>query len=129
MCLILFLFVFITFLFGSINFFVYVRDDVINLDYYTNIYAQVLGAKNEIANTDKYWELVNPAISNIENIKQSREEERYNQLINEATSKLDDAQKEFEKKKAEVEAELNDAENKNYSPFANKVYFISLKFI
>ena len=97
---------------GSINFFVYVRDDVINLDYYTNIYAQVLGAKNEIANTDKYWELVNPAISNIENIKQSREEERYNQLINEATSKLDDAQKEFEKKKAEVEAELNDAENK-----------------
>lgn len=97
---------------GSIDFYVYVKDDVINMDYYTNLYATICDAKDTVVNSDKYWNLVNPVVQNIEEIKQEREDARYNQLINEATTKLDKAQNEFNDKKAEVDAELLEAESK-----------------
>lgn len=97
---------------GSIDFYIYVRDDVINMDYYTNLYATICDAKDTVVNSDKYWNLVNPVVQNIEEIKQEREDARYNQLINEATTKLDKAQNEFNDKNAEVDAELLEAESK-----------------
>lgn len=97
---------------GSIDFYIYVRDDVINMDYYTNLYATICDAKDTVVNSDKYWNLVNPVVQKIEEIKQERENARYNQLINEATTKLDKAQNEFNDKKAEVDAELLEAESK-----------------
>lgn len=97
---------------GTIGFYIYTRNDVINLDYYTNVYAKVTGIKGIESNSDEYWNIVNPVIQNIEKIKTEREEARYNQLINDANSKLNDAQAEFDKKKLEVDTELLDAENK-----------------
>ena len=97
---------------GTIDFYIYTKEDVINLEYYTNIYAKVIGAEKALADSDEYWRTVNPVISKVEEIKTQREEARYNQLINEATTKLNDATSEFESKKSEVEAELSDAEKK-----------------
>lgn len=68
------------------------------MDYYTGVYATVKGAKNVVTNSDEYLELVNPVVDKIENIKQTREENRYNELVNKATSKLNEAQKEFDDK-------------------------------
>lgn len=95
---------------GSISFYTYVKDDVINMDVYTDIYITVNGAKNEITNSDGYLELVNPVIAKLENIKEQREEARYNNLINEANEKLAEAQKEYDEKKQEAENELLEAE-------------------
>lgn len=78
---------------GSIDFYIYVKDDVINIDYYTNIYATVENARGVEVNSDNYWDLVNPVIEKIENIKQEREDARYNQLINESAIKFNESQK------------------------------------
>lgn len=95
---------------GSINFFIYTKPEVINLDYYTNAYAVVNGAKELELNSDEYWNLVNPVISKIEKIKENQEQNRYNKLIIEAEGKLKEAQEEFNEEKQKVEKELTNAE-------------------
>lgn len=97
---------------GSISFYIYVKEDVINMDYYTEICAIVKDSDKYVTNSDEYLELVNPVLQKVEDIKEERETARYNELVNEATEKLNDAQKEFDEKKQEVEAELADAQNK-----------------
>ena len=96
---------------GSISFYIYTKDDVINMDYYTEICATVKGAKDVVTNSDEYLELVNPVLEKVENIKEEREEARYNQLVNEANKKLEEAQQEFDSKSNEVNQELADGEN------------------
>lgn len=55
---------------GSINFFIYTEPEVISTDYYTNIYCTVKGTKELELNSDEYWNLVNPVISKVEDIKE-----------------------------------------------------------
>lgn len=95
---------------GSISFYIYVKDNVINMDYYTEIYATVRNANQYVTNSEEYLALVNPVLQKVENIKEERENARYNELVNEATAKLNDARSEYEEKKKEVEEELADAE-------------------
>lgn len=87
---------------GSIDFFIYTDKGAINLDYYTNVYSTVKGAKELNSYSDKYWDLVTPVISKVEEIKEEREEERYNQLINDATSKLANVQIGLDNAKDEI---------------------------
>ena len=101
---------------GSVKYFIYVKDDVINLDYYTEICATVKDARKYVTNSEEYLNKVNPVISKVESIKKEREEARYNGLINEANSKLNDAQQEYDSKKAESEISLQEANaNKQFS--------------
>ncbi len=97
---------------GSISYYIMVKDSVINMDYYTGIYATVNGAKDEVTNSEEYLNLVNPVKDRLESIKQEREEARYNSLVDEANEKIKDAQKEFDSKKAYVDRELDDAKSK-----------------
>ena len=97
---------------GTISFYIFTQNNVINMDYYTGLYATVKGAKDVVTNSEEYLNLVNPVLDKIENIKQEREDSRYNQLINDATNKINDAQKEFDDKKHDVENELQDAKDK-----------------
>lgn len=97
---------------GTINFFIYVNEGIINLDYYTNIYSIVKGTKELNAYSQEYWDLVTPVISKIEEIKNIREEERYNHLIEDAKDKLENTQNEFSEKKEETDKEILDAEEK-----------------
>ena len=97
---------------GSISYYIMVKDNVINMDYYTGIYATVNGAKDTVTNSQEYLNLINPVVDKLEGIKQEREEARYNSLVDDANKKINDAQKEFDSKKADVEKELEDAKNK-----------------
>lgn len=97
---------------GSISLYIYCKEDVIKLDYYTEIAVQVKGAKELVTNSDEYLAVVNPVIQKIEMIKEERQEARYNSLVNDANKKIDDAQKEYDDKKAEADQELSDAEQK-----------------
>ena len=97
---------------GSISLYIYCKEDVINLDYYTEIAVQVKGAKELVTNSDEYLAVVNPVIQKIEEIKEERQEARYNSLVNDANKKIDDAQKEYDDKKAEADQELAEAEQK-----------------
>lgn len=97
---------------GNISLYIYCKDDVINLDYYTEIAIQVKDAKEFVTNSEEYLATVNPVLQKIEDIKEERQEARYNSLVNDANKKIDDAQKEYDDKKAEADQELADAEQK-----------------
>ena len=95
---------------GTVSFYIFTKD-VINMDYYTSVYVTAKGAKETITNSDEYLSIINSVTSEIEAIKETRENARYKSLVDEATKKVNDAQKEFDDKQQDVEAELQDAEN------------------
>lgn len=65
---------------GKINYFAYTFEDVIKEDVFTNIYVTVRGTKDELTNSVKYLDKVDNAVKEINKIKISREEDRYNEL-------------------------------------------------
>ena len=95
---------------GTVSFYIFTKD-VINMDYYTGVYVTAKDAKETVTNSDEYLSIINSVTSEIETIKETRENARYQFLVDEATEKVNDAQKEFDDKKQDVEAELQDAEN------------------
>lgn len=95
---------------GSINYYVYVKGEVLNLDYYTSIYGLVRGAKEKDCTENDYLELLNTVTSNIEEIKTEREIARHDELVSKANEKLADAEREFNDKKEEAYQKLNDGE-------------------
>ena len=95
---------------GTVSFYIFTKD-VINMDYYTCVYVTAKDAKETVTNSDEYLSIINSVTSEIETIKETRENARYQSLVDGATAKVNDAQKEFDDKKQDVEAELQDAEN------------------
>lgn len=95
---------------GYIDFYVYTKDDVINIDYFTEIALVVNGAKELETNSNNYLKAVNNVYQKIDEIKEERENERYNSIINEANEELNKAQKEFNEEKKNAEDKLKEAE-------------------
>lgn len=95
---------------GTVSFYIFTKN-VINIDYYTGVYVTAKDAKETVTNSDEYLSIINSVTSEIETIKETRENARYQSLVDDATAKVNDAQKEFDDKKQDVEAELQDAEN------------------
>ena len=101
---------------GSLAAFIVVPEDSFSLDVYTEIYAQVDGAKEMTAFTDAYDDRVQEAMDAIEAIRAEREQIRYDEIVDEANEALEDARQqvsdaetELEDGKAQAEAELADA--------------------
>ena len=101
---------------GSVTAFIAVPEKSFALDVYTEIYAQVDGAKEMTSFTDEYDDRVQEVIDKIEEIKDEREQIRYDEIVDEANEALEDArqqvtdaEKELEDGKAEAQAELADA--------------------
>lgn len=68
------------------------------MDYYTGVYVTAKDAKETVTNSDEYLSIINSVTSEIEAIKETRENARYQFLVDEATAKVNDAQKEFDDK-------------------------------
>lgn len=101
---------------GSVTAFLTVPEESFTLDVYTEIYAQVEGAKALTAFTDEYDDRVEEILDRVEAIKDNREEARYQEVVDEANKTLDearqevsDAEQELEDGRTEAEAELADA--------------------
>ena len=101
---------------GSVAAFAVVPEESFSLDVYTEIYAQVDGAKELTAFTDAYDNRVAEVLDRVESIKEERQRARYDEIVDEADRTLADAkqevadaEQELEDGKAEAEAELADA--------------------
>lgn len=97
---------------GNISYFIYVKDGVINTNYYTEIGVKVRNANNVVTNSDDYISIIENAKQEVEKIKEKRQDARYNELVNKAQGKLNDATKEYNDQKQKVENELNEADTK-----------------
>lgn len=110
---------------GSLSGFLYVLPEDFDADVYSVAYAGVKGARDEIAFTDGYDDLVEEVYDRVEAIADARCDIRYDEVMDEAQEKLDDARqevedgnqeladakKELEDGKAEAESELAEAES------------------
>ena len=65
---------------GKVNYLVYLNENVIKQDVYTNIYLTVKGTKDKITNSKEYKKAIKTATTNIEKIQKERESARYDEL-------------------------------------------------
>ncbi len=65
---------------GQIDYYVYANENLFSHDYYNNIYVTVKGAKELTTSEDDYKELVEDTINKIEDIKEEREDQRFNEV-------------------------------------------------
>jgi len=97
---------------GKLAYYMYVPQENISEDIYTEIYAKAKNASQMNTTSKEYSNYIDGIIDDIEDIKSERQDARYNSLVTEANNKLNDAEKEFNDKKAEGEKEIDDAEKK-----------------
>ncbi len=93
---------------GVISGFVCVPEESFDMDVYTELYALVDGAKELTAFTDEYDKKIEYALDNIEKISAEREESRYQEVVGEATDKLEDAKQKLSDSKTEAEQKLGE---------------------
>ena len=94
---------------GSLDCIVYVQDDVLNMEYYTDIYAVVEGSQSAEAFTEAYDDLITPVQTAVETLAETQMHVRADRLRADAQEELDEAKQELADKTAEGEQELADA--------------------
>lgn len=97
---------------GNISAFLCVPEESFCMEVYTEIYAQVKGAKKLTAFTDQYDQRIDSVMKEVEAIKEEREKARYNEIVAEASEKLADAEKEITDAEAELEQGKAEAQEK-----------------
>ena len=95
---------------GKVNYYMYTLEDNFDLDIYTEIYLKTNDTEGILTGSNKYENIIKEVKDNIENIKEERENARYNELIDEANSKIIDAEKELEEQKAKALEEFANAD-------------------
>ena len=94
---------------GKLGAIVYVSDSVLDMDYYTDIYAVVEGGQQAEAFTDRYDALIDPVLQRVETLAETQKHVRADRLVGDAQEELDEAKQELTDKTAEGEQELADA--------------------
>lgn len=89
---------------GKINYYAYTSSDNFDVDYYTEIYLTVNGASVETTNSNRYNNIINSALKEIDKIKNDRERLRYSDIYNKAN-------KEIEENEKNGQAKLDNAKN------------------
>lgn len=96
---------------GSVDTFIYVMQDAIKADYYTEIDVTVAGAKDINTYSDAYFSLTDPVVTAIEDLATTQLDDRIASLQKELDDQKADAQKELDDAKAKLDdakAELDD---------------------
>lgn len=97
---------------GTINYYSYILSSNFDVDYYTNIYITVKNAKQETTSKDKYNKIIEDTLTKIENIKTSQEQNRYNNIYNEANDKIITEEEKVNKELKDAKVKLDDAKSK-----------------
>ncbi len=94
---------------GSIDGWLLVAEDTFDMDVFTEVYVLVDGAKEQIAYTAGYEDLVEDVRARIEDITPERGKIRRTQLIDDANEELDEAREELEDARKEADEQLEEA--------------------
>lgn len=95
---------------GSLSGFLVVPEKTFDQEVYTECYLQVKGAKDCIAYTKAYEDLIDDAMDDVKSISDNRGTIRRRELVDDATEELDKARMDLAEGKAQAEQELADAE-------------------
>lgn len=92
---------------GTIALFIYVNKDFLESDYYTSFNILVKDAKQEVTSSKKYNKLVDNVLDDINKIKKTQEEKRYESIIDEANNKIKEALELYTNNKQELDYNYN----------------------
>ena len=95
---------------GKIDYYMYIPHENFDTDLSTVAYITVEGAKDLKTYQSKYEDVVQEVKDRIDAISEERRQARYDEIYEEANSKIQDAQKELDKQSKEAEEELQKAE-------------------
>ena len=96
---------------GKVNYYIYISEDNINAtDVYTSIYLKVKNADKLTTSSSSYEDYIDDIKDKIENIKEEREQARYNKLVEKSKQKVIDAENELNTQKSEGQKKIDDAE-------------------
>lgn len=105
---------------GTINYYMFIPEENIDMEAYTIAYITVKGAKELETYNKDYQDLVDNVSNKIEWISEERKQARYQEIVDEAEEKLDSAQNEYDTQKKQAEDEINQAQ-KQLEEAKNKV--------
>ena len=97
---------------GTVDYYIYVSKDNINSDVYTEIYVKLKDSQKYTTSSSRYEKYVDETKQKIEEIKDERQKARYDELIGEANSKIQDAENELNTEKQNAEQQIKEAEGK-----------------
>ena len=92
---------------GTVALFIYVNKDFLKSDYSTSFNILVKDAKQEVTSSKKYNKLVDNVIEDINKIKKTQEEKRYESIIDEANNKIKEALELYTNNKQELDYNYN----------------------
>ena len=97
---------------GTVDYYIYVSKDNINSDVYTEIYVKLKDSQKYTTSSSRYEKYVDKTKQKIEEIKDEKQKARYDELIGEANSKIQDAENELNTEKQNAEQQIKEAEGK-----------------
>lgn len=97
---------------GKVSSFIVIPQENFNIPAFTEVYVTVNGAKELNSYSKKYFNLTDKTKSPMEELGKDRAKIRYDEVVAEATKKLNDGKKELEEQKNKGEADLSDTKKK-----------------
>lgn len=94
---------------GAIGLILYTPAESFDLDYFTEFFLTLEGAKEINSFSAEYTDLVTAVTDRLEDLGETRAQLRYQEIVNEATDTLNDAKRDYEDGKREAEEKLSDA--------------------
>ena len=97
---------------GSIDSYIYIDDTNFTIEAYTELYVTIEGAKDENSYDDAYFDVVNKVKTAITSLGEDRAELRFDEIKQEALTKIADGRKEYEASKKTFDDEIASAKAK-----------------
>ncbi len=95
---------------GKINYYILIPKENINAsEVFTQIYITIENADKLITSSTAYEEKVNEIKTQIENLKEDRQQARYDKLVGNANQKVEEAQATLDKEKQDAQAKIQEA--------------------
>ena len=95
---------------GKINYYILIPKENINAsEVFTQIYITIENADKLITSSTAYEEKVNEIKTEIENLKEDRQQARYDKLVENANQKVEEAQATLDKEKQDAQAKIQEA--------------------
>ena len=95
---------------GSINNFIMIPEEDFNMDYYTEVFVTIDGAKELNSYNDEYFEVTDKVKNSITSLGNERAPLRIDEIRQEALKELQKGKDEYEENKLKFEKEIKDAE-------------------
>ena len=97
---------------GQVAYFAYALKDLFDMDYYSEIYIRDNSVTKYRTHTKEYINKIEKKENKISSIKETRQNERYIRIIEEATNKVNEQEKEAKEEFERVQKELDEAKTK-----------------